>query len=68
MCWLNKELAPPSAVDGYTHVDIFDPPGVHARDQSSKPGDLVDLTQQHINEVLHNMYCHRLFIWEQVSS
>lgn len=62
------ELAPPNTADGYYHVDIFDPPGVPTHDESSKPGNLVRLTQQYVNEVFHNVYCHRLFIWEQVSS
>ena len=68
VCYLNMELAPPTTDDGYCHVDIFDSPGVTTHDESSKPGNLVQLTQQYVNEVFHNVYCHRLFIWEQVSS
>ena len=27
----------------------------------------MDLLQTYINEIMHNIYCHRLFLWEQVS-
>ena len=67
MCHLNTELAPPSSVEGYCHIDIFDPPGVTTPSASSETGSLVDLIERYMNEVLHNVYCHRLFIWEQVS-
>lgn len=64
---MNKELAPPTTAKGYYHIDLYDPPGVTTPTQSSEAGGLIDLVQAYINEIMHNIYCHRLFLWEQVS-
>ena len=67
VCWLNTELG--ASVEESKlccSVTIVDPPGTQTGGSSSHHGSLHHLMTSYHTEVLHNIFCLRLFVWEQV--
>ncbi len=60
--WLNSELAPPPT-ETPRRVLCVNQPGMWTDGHHSA---LPDLVGRYCSEALHNLFCHRLFVWEQV--
>ncbi|XP_064396832.1 uncharacterized protein LOC135343755 isoform X2 [Halichondria panicea] len=59
--WLNSELAPPPT-ETPRRVLCVNQPGMWT---DSYRNTLPDLVGRYCSEALHNLYCQRLFVWEQ---
>lgn len=67
VCWINSNVFGPNDNQSDScSISIINAPGFpdHLTNESST---LSVLVTKYANEVLHNLYCTRLFVWEQVS-
>lgn len=67
VCWLNSNcfIVPDSG--DMCWLSLICSPG-NSVPPESQPEGLSSLLTRYADEVLHNIYCTRLFVWEQVGS